>query len=140
MRTFRLAVLAGAICCTMALIEPVVSSAAIVEVKLVKKTLAVGRAGNLTVKLTCPSGAMACFGTVTLKARNSLRALKRKTLASGTFIIIGGGTKALNLHLSRKALAVLKRRHVLRARATIVARDAIGAAHTTVAAATLKLA
>jgi hypothetical protein len=76
---------------------------------------------------------------VTLKARNSVRALRNKTLASATFIIIGGGTKSLNLHLSRRALAVLKRRHVFGARATILARDATGPAHTTVATATLKL-
>jgi hypothetical protein len=139
MRPVRVAILAAAICWTLVLIAPAVSSAVTVEVKLAKKTLAVGRAGNLTVKLICPSGATACVGTVTLKARNGVRALRKKTLASGAFIIIGGRTKALNLHLSRKALAVLKRRHLYGARVTILARDATGPAHATVATATLKL-
>lgn len=101
--------------------------------------LAVGPAGNLTVKLSCPSGETACFGTVTLKGGNAPKALKGKRIASGTFIIVGGRTKGLSLRLSRKALAVLKRRHVLRARATILARNATGASHTTIATATLKL-
>jgi hypothetical protein len=139
MRTLRVAALAAAICWRLVLIGPTVSSAAVVEVKLAKRTLAVGRAGNMTVKLICPSSATACVGTVTLKARNSGTALRKKTLASSTFIIVGGGIKALNLHLSRKALAVLKRRHVFGVRATILARDATGPGHTTVATATLKL-
>lgn len=112
------------------------SSAASPEVKLTKRVLAVGQAGNMTVKLSCPAGEAACLGSVTLKSR----AFKKKAIASAPFIIVGGRAKGLNLHLGKKALARLKRRHSLHASARILARDPAGASHTTVATVTLKLA
>jgi hypothetical protein len=46
----------------------------------------------------------------------------------------------LTLHLSTKARQLLKRSHVLKARATIVAHDWRGTVHTTVTVVTLRAA
>jgi hypothetical protein len=67
---------------------------------------------------------------------------KRKTiltLASGSFTLAGGQVKVITLHLSTKARQLLKRSRVLRARATIVARDSSGVAHTTATVVTLRV-
>ena len=109
-------------------------AAAVSSLALVTKSATVGSAGNLTVKLTCPSSQTVCLGSVVLKAQSAHTTLKKRKLASATFIIPGGAVKALNLHLSAKARAFLRRRHSLRARATIESRDVSSTAHTKVVA------
>jgi len=108
-------------------------AAAASSLALASKSATVGSAGNLTVKLTCPSSQTVCLGSVALKAQNAHTTLKRK-LASATFIIPGGTVKMLSLHLSAKARAFLRRRHSLRARATIESHDVSSTTHTTVVA------
>jgi hypothetical protein len=109
-------------------------AAAASSLALTSKSATVGSAGNLTVKLTCPSSQTVCLGSVALKAQNAHTTLKKRKLASATFIIPGGTVKALNLHLSAKARAFLRRRHSLRARATIESHDVSSTTHTTVVA------
>jgi hypothetical protein len=50
-------------------------------------------------------------------------------LASGSFTVAGGRVATVRLRLSVKARALLVRNHVLRARATVVARDPAGVTH-----------
>ena len=110
-------------------------------------SLTVSSAGALAVKVNC-LGQSSCSGTVTLKTLGAVSAQarsakKRKailTLASGSFSIAGGHIKTLTLHLSSKARALLSRSHVLRAQATILARDTAGASHTTQTTVTLHAA
>ena len=109
-------------------------AAASSSLALVSKSATVGSAGNLTVKLTCPSSQTVCLGSVALKAQSAHTTLKKRKLASATFIIPGGTVKALNLHLSAKARAFLRRRHSLRARATIESHDVSSTTNATVVA------
>jgi hypothetical protein len=109
-------------------------AAAASSLALASKSATVGAAGNLTVKLTCPSSQTVCLGSVALKTQNVHTTLKKRKLASATFIIPGGTVKVLNLHLSAKARAFLARRHSLRARATIESHDVSSTTRTTVVA------
>jgi hypothetical protein len=102
-------------------------------------SLLVSPSGSFTVKITCPAGVSGCEGTVSLRTLNAVVAHRAGaseskaaflTLASGSFAVPGGTAKAVTLHLSSRARALLARLHTLRARATIAARDAAGATHT----------
>jgi hypothetical protein len=76
-----------------------------------------------------------------LRTLGAVSAGKRKailTLATATFTLTGGQVKSLTLHLSAKAKALLARSHVLKARATIIARDSQGSVHTTQTTVTLR--
>jgi PKD repeat protein len=111
------------------------------RVSLAGTTLQVGKGGAFVLKVTC-GGQSSCTGSAVLKTASavSARAGKHKailTLASGSFAIAGGQTKVLNLHLSSAARGLLSRSHVLRAKATILARDASGTSHTTTLLVTL---
>lgn len=106
-------------------------------------SLTVSSAGAVVLKLNC-QGQSSCTGTVTLRTVSAVSAAGHKksilTLASGSFSAGGGSSKALTLHLSAKARALLARSHTLKAKATIVARDAQGVTHTTPLMLTLRAA
>jgi len=106
--------------------------------------VAVNPRGALVIKVDC-LGKSSCSGTVTLKTLTAVSAgsHKRKailTLASGSFSAAGEHVAAVTLHLSATARALLARSHVLRVRATIVARDSAGTKHTTQSTITLHAA
>jgi hypothetical protein len=113
-------------------------------------SLTVSASGAVTVKVSCAAGVKTCTGTVTLRtlgavsARVASGAAEAKasvlTLASGSFSLTGGQAKAITLHLSAKARKLLAHSHSLRAKATIVAHNAEGASHTTLATVTLRAA
>jgi hypothetical protein len=113
-------------------------------------SLTVSAFGAVTVKVSCAAGVKTCTGTVTLRtlgavsARVASGAAEAKasvlTLASGSFSLTGGQAKAITLHLSAKARRLLAHSHSLRAKATIVAHNAEGASHTTLATVTLRAA
>jgi Immunoglobulin I-set domain len=111
-------------------------------------SLSVSSTGAVTLKISCPAGVGACSGTVTLKtltavsAKASASAAKKSilTLASGPFTVSGGQTKTVTLHLSSKARALLAHSHLLRVKATVVARNALGASSTVASVVTLRLA
>lgn len=112
--------------------------------------LKVSKTGAVVVKVSCPAGATSCSGTITIATLSAVSAssgtaLAAKkailTLASGSFAVAGGQTKAITLHLTSKAKTLLKRSHnKLRARATIAAHNAAGEKHTGVAIVTLAVA
>ena len=106
----------------------------------------------MKIRIGCPAGESSCSGTVTLRtnaavssaaaaAAAAAAANKKKlsdlTLASGRFTVPGGGVKTITLHLSARARVLLARVHLLRVRATVLARDPAGATHTGQAIVTL---
>jgi hypothetical protein len=103
-------------------------------------SLSVASSGAFVVKIECPAGETSCTGTITVRTLKAViagvpgREAKQKasvlTLASGSFTVAGGQTKAVTLHLSATARHLLARSHVLSARATIVAHDPAGGTHT----------
>jgi hypothetical protein len=114
-------------------------------------SLTVSASGAVSVKVTCPTGAKTCTGTVTLRTLTAVSAqagahlAKAKasilTLASGSFTVAGGQAKTITLHLSAAARKLFARSHsVLRARTTIVAHNAAGASHSTQVVVTLRAA
>jgi hypothetical protein len=112
------------------------------RVGLAGTSLSVNPNGTTVAKVAC-LGTSSCVGTLALRTLNAVSASAHKsilTLASGSFNLAGGQTKAITLHLSAKARKLLARVHVLRARATIVARDSSGTSHTATATVTLRLA
>jgi hypothetical protein len=93
-------------------------------------------------------GATSCLGTLTLRtlvavASHRASASKHKksilTLATSSFVLSGGQTKTVTVHLSAKAKKLLGRAHVLRVRATVSAHDPAGERATTSAVITLRL-
>jgi hypothetical protein len=105
----------------------------------------------VTVAVSCPAGESICAGTVTLRtlgpvsvSANAHVSEKPKatilTLATGSFSVAGGRVTKVKLHLSARARALLAsaHAHLLRARATIFARDTAGATHTAQATVTIR--
>ncbi len=114
------------------------------EATIAGSSLAVGPSGSVSLKVSCPSGASGCSGTVTLRTASAVSASKHKkkailTLASGSFSVSGGAVTTVILHLTAKARALLAHSHVLRALASIVAHNTAGESRTTQTALTLRL-
>jgi hypothetical protein len=112
---------------------------------LAGSSLSVSPSGALTLKVSCPSGESTCIGTVTLRTLTAVSAGAHKkkailTLAGGSFTVAGGQTKAIALHLSAKAKALLAHSHLLRAQATLIAHDTAGVSRTVKATVSLRLA
>ncbi len=119
------------------------------DAQLAGTALLSSSSGLVSIKISCPTSESSCSGTVTLRTLNAVvaslaSAAKSKgsilTLATGSFTVAGGKVTTVKLHLSAKARALLARSHVLRARATIVAHDPVGASHTTQIVVTLRAA
>ncbi|MGA2321420.1 MAG: PKD domain-containing protein, partial [Solirubrobacteraceae bacterium] len=113
------------------------------DAKLAATSVTVSSSGTLVLKVSCPAGESSCVGTVTLRTLNAISAGKGRhkavlTLATGSFTVLGGHVKAVTLHLSAKARALLSRSHTLRVRATITAHDSTGTKHTTLVLVTLR--
>ncbi len=114
------------------------------EAKLASTSIDVSASGALTVKVTCPAGETSCIGTVTLRTLSAVSAGPHKkkailTLASGPFTVVGGQAKAVTLHLSAQARALLGSSHVMRALASLVAHDVAGVTRTVKTDVTLRL-
>jgi hypothetical protein len=119
------------------------------DAQLAGTSLQVSASGAVTLKISCPAGESSCAGTVTLRTLSVViaangHAAKHKpavlTLATGSFSVSGGAVRAVTLHLSEKARALLARMHTLRARATLLAHDLQDASHTTSTIVTLRAA
>ena len=118
--------------------------------ELASTILAATSRGTVNVKVSCPDGESTCTGTITLRTLTALNtstsshARRRKavivTLAVGSFKVSGGHTTIVKLHLSKRARTLLGHKHLLRARATIFARDPAGATHTARTIVTLRAA
>jgi hypothetical protein len=103
----------------------------------------VATSGALTVKITCPTGATTCTGTLSLRTATAVSASGKGkksilTLATGSFSVVGGQTKSITLHLSATGRKLLAKLHVLHARATIAAHDPAGEHATTTKSITLR--
>ena len=112
------------------------------EAKLVGGAATVQANGSFKVQVSCPAGETSCVGTITLRTLGAVSAGPHKkkavmTLASGRFEVTGGQTRALVLHLSAPARALLAHLHALKGRATLVAHDSAGIQRTTSATLTL---
>jgi hypothetical protein len=112
-------------------------------------TLLASASGTVSINVSAPAGED-CTGTVTLRtltaasANTARRSSGRHRavsviLAAGSFTVRDGSLTTVKLHLSAKGRALLARRRVLPARATIVAHDFTGATRTTRAAVVLRL-
>ena len=107
-------------------------------------TLSVSSSGLFSVKISCPAGETECVGTLTFRTLDVVRASARKkpailALATGSFTVRGGSVMTVTLHLTSEARTLLLRLHLLKARATILARDSAGATHSSQATAELRL-
>ncbi len=111
------------------------------EAELTNSTLIASASGTVSVKLSCPARESRCFGRVALRVLIASRAGSGShetgrttvlTLAAGQFSVAGGRVGTVKLHLSRMARALLARRHLIRARVTLVAHDPKGLTYTTV--------
>ncbi|HTZ63682.1 MAG TPA: serine protease [Solirubrobacteraceae bacterium] len=112
------------------------------DATIASSSVIVGPSGSFVVKIKCPSGEASCAGTVTLRTLHAVSAgtsaaahdAKSKaaivTLASGSFAVAGGRSKAVTLHLSATGKKLLAHVHLLSARATITAHNPAGGKHT----------
>lgn len=121
------------------------SSASVLSYKagIAGSSFSVASNGAVVIKVAC-QGQSSCSGTVTLRTLNAVATRTTHkailTLGSASFSATGGSVKSVTIHLSAKARALLAKSHVLKALATIVARDAGGASHTSTAVVSLKAA
>jgi hypothetical protein len=105
---------------------------------LARRALRVSREGSVTLLLTCPAGETRCTGSATLRSLGPRGHVL--VLSSGPFTVAGGAQKALVLHVSKSARALLHRLGTLRVDATISAHDPAGAHHTAILLVTLRAA
>jgi hypothetical protein len=113
---------------------------AVPDADLASTSLRESATGAVNVTVRCPADESSCTGTVTLRAVviASATATRRSknskatilTLATASFTVAGGKLTTMRLHLSSAARALLAHTHLLYARATIFARDLVGATHT----------
>ncbi len=108
-------------------------------------------AGYVHVRIGCPVRESRCSGTITLRTLTAIRASGAEvppnatkarilTLASHSFTLAGGHPITVVLRLTPRARALLTRMHVLRASATILARDPAANTHTTRTVVTIRKA
>ncbi len=120
------------------------------DAKLATTSLEVSLSGKVAIGVSCPAAESSCTGTIVLRTLTAVstgvtghQSKKPKaailTLADGSFTVAGGKVRALTLRLSARARTLLARTRVLRVRATIVAHDRAGGAHTTQTLVTLRL-
>ncbi len=104
-------------------------------------SIGVTPAGALVLKINC-SGQSACTGSVIVRTASPVKSGKRKALvvlATGSFAVAGGHVKELTLHLTGAGKALIKRLHVVKAKATITGRDSANASHVLQTSVTLRL-
>jgi hypothetical protein len=102
-------------------------------VTLIAATLRATKKGAVSFTYGCPSTEKSC--TITLKLKNG-----KKTVASKTFTVKGGQSKAVTVVLSKDARKLLAKRGKLKMSAVVKATDAAGNARTTTKAMTIRRA
>lgn len=118
------------------------------EAKIAGSTsLSVRADGAVALEVSCPAKESECAGTVTLQtvvAQSAKKHGKPKkvtvTLARGSFVVTGGASKVLTLHLSAQGRALLAHSRTLHASAVLVAHDSANVTRRTTAGVTLRLA
>jgi hypothetical protein len=90
---------------------------------VVSRALVLGSRGRVRISLRCPlAETLGCRGTVRLETIGK----RRLRLGATSFRIGGGQARAVSIHLTRRARALVRRRHRLTVRALVSARDAAG--------------
>ncbi len=106
-------------------------------------TLRAGPAGNVAVRVLCPSQPGSCTGTASLRTRGVVRISPHErrpavvTLATGSFQIAAGHTKIVLLRMTPRGRILLTRDRRMRVAVLLVSRDAHGLSHVVRGAATL---
>jgi hypothetical protein len=117
------------------------------DARVASRTLDVTASGTVKIRISCPALESRCFGTVSLRTLNAVRAGAARTpkkkaavlnLATGSFSVAGGKATTVVLYLSARARTLLARAHTLKVRATIIAHDPTGAKHTDQTVVTLR--
>jgi hypothetical protein len=103
------------------------------KVTLVAATLRATKKGAVSFTYGCPSTEKSC--AITLKLKKGT-----KTIASRTFTVKGGKSKAVTVVLSKDARKLLAKRGSLKVSAVVKATDAAGNARTTTKAMTIRRA
>jgi len=103
------------------------------KVTLIAATLRASKKGAVSFTYGCPSTEKSC--TITLKLKKG-----KKTVASKTFTVKGGKSKAVTVVLSKDARKLLAKRGSLKVSAVVKATDAAGNARTTTKAMTIRRA
>jgi hypothetical protein len=103
------------------------------KVTLIAATLRATKKGAVSFTYGCPSTEKSC--TITLKLKSG-----KKTVASKTFTVKGGKSKAVTLVLSKDARKLLAKGGSLKVSAVVNATDAAGNARTTTKAMTIRRA
>jgi hypothetical protein len=104
------------------------------DARLAGSVFTVTGRGALHLRVNCPATVDRCAGKAVLQIAapkpSSAPASALLTIATRSFVIAGGHSDTLTLHLSARARALLARLHTLHVRATIAAHDSSGAANT----------
>jgi hypothetical protein len=101
-------------------------------VTIPKQTVRASKSGLVAVKLRCPLGTVgACAGKITLSRVGD------KRMGTATVAIARGATRKVNVKLTRRARAALKKAKRVNVTAAVAGRDANGTSHRTKA--TIKL-
>lgn len=104
-------------------------------VLIVTKSMKLGKAGNVTVKIACPATETTCTGRLALR---SLRGARSAALGGKAFSLAGGQSAKVKIHLSKKNRQAVKRLRRMKAQATARATDAAGNQGTTRKVVTIK--
>ncbi len=118
----------------------IVATSTVPDAQLVGRVLHVSSAGNLTVRIECPTGISSCAGKVALTSTSLALGEKVRghsgaepvLLTLGYFEVEGGRSVLVRLRLFARGRAGLARSAALIVRASILASDPSGAHHTTV--------
>ncbi len=109
-------------------------------------SLRAGPAGNVAVRVLCPSQPGSCTGTVTIRTRAVVRVSPHErrpaivTLASGSFQIASGHTKTIVLRLTPRGRILLARDRTMHVAVWLSSHDASGLRHVVHGLATLRAA
>lgn len=114
-----------------------------VSAVLLTSSLTASRSGTITVKLSCPTTAGSCAGTVTLRTVTNTHRPRKPTpnlrLAAGTFNILGGHKATIKLHLlTAKISKLFEHGRLQRVRVALVTYNPGGVTSTSHVSATLR--
>ena len=107
-------------------------------------SLRAGPAGNVAVRVLCPSQPTACTGSISLRTRGVVRVFPHErrpalvTLATGSFEITAGHTKTVVLRLTPRGRILLRRDRTMHVAVLLDSRDGQGLSHLVHALATLR--
>jgi hypothetical protein len=113
---------------------------ALPEPELLSTSLGAGPRNRIYAHVRCPAADGRCQGTIALRTRSAVRlsgggagSVHKTpaivTVAAGSFDLTGGRLATVRLDVSASGLSLLRRTHLLSARATLIAHDRTGTSH-----------